>query len=165
MSDIFTKVKRSYVMARIRSTGNKATELRLIQVFRASGITGWRRGRSLSLGISGPRFQASGLKAVRSSGRVRPDFVFPKLKTAVFVDGCFWHGCPRHATWPKTRAVFWKKKFETNKARDLRVNRALRRRGWHVLRIREHELTNQHRSRLLKRLRSRGLVSRRPGDG
>lgn len=59
MPDIFSKKKRSDVMSRIRGAGNKGTELRLIQVFRANGITGWRRGRSLPLGTSGLRFQVS----------------------------------------------------------------------------------------------------------
>jgi len=71
---------------------------------------------------------------------VRPDFVFPKSRTAVFVDGCFWHGCPKHGTKPKGNASFWRKKFAVNKARDRRVNRALRRAGWQVLRVWEHEL-------------------------
>jgi len=83
---------------------------------------------------------------------VKPDFVFPKIKTAVFVDGCFWHGCPRHATWPRTRAAFWKAKIEGNRARDRRVNSALRKRGWIVLRIWEHELAKKNLPRLLKRL-------------
>lgn len=132
MSDIFTKRKRSDVMSRIRGSGNKGTELRLIQVFRANGIIGWRRGSKLP---------------------GKPDFVFPKLKTAVFVDGCFWHGCPRHATWPKTRADFWRKKIGTNRARDRRVNHRLCAKGWIVLRIWEHELRRQNEARLLRRLR------------
>lgn len=170
MVDFLSRRKRSELMSRVRSTGNKATELRLIQIFRTNGITGWRRGRSLSLGVSGLRFQASGLKAVRSSGRVRPDFVFAQLRVVVFVDGCFWHGCPRHATWPKTRAVFWKKKIQTNKARDLRVNRELRRLGWKVVRVWEHELRRKNEVRLLRRLAvvvgtKPGPVVRRLGGG
>ena len=133
MSDVFTKRKRSDVMSHIRGAGNKDTELRLIQVFRANGITGWRRGSKLP---------------------GKPDFVFSKLKVAVFVDGCFWHGCPRHATWPKTRAAFWRKKILGNKARDRSVNRALRERGWHVLRIWEHELRRREELKLIRRLSS-----------
>ncbi|HTL67519.1 MAG TPA: hypothetical protein VL200_07650 [Lacunisphaera sp.] len=67
-------------------------------------------------------------------------------------DGCFWHGCPRHATWPKTRATFWKNKIATNKARDRRVNRELRKRGWKVVRIWEHELKRRDEPKLLRRL-------------
>jgi DNA mismatch endonuclease, patch repair protein len=165
MPDIFTKRKRSDVMSRIRGTGNKATELRLIQIFRANGINGWRRGCALRIG-SGVSGLASGVvaqspknlkprpktRATRSTGRVKPDFVFQKLKVALFVDGCFWHGCPRHATWPKTRAAFWLAKITGNKARDRRVNSALRKRGWTVLRIWEHELARNNAPRLLKRL-------------
>jgi DNA mismatch endonuclease Vsr len=74
---------------------------------------------------------------------VRPDFVFLKSWTAVFVDGCFWHGCPRHATKPANNRAFWKKKLAGNKTRDRLVNRTLRRAGWKVVRIWEHELARQ----------------------
>ena len=150
-TDIFSPAERSYVMSRIRGAGNKGTELRLIQIFRANGIMGWRRGRALSLKGQGTRSKYQETKP-GSTGRVKPDFVFPKIKTAVFVDGCFWHGCPRHATWPRTRAAFWKAKIEGNRARDRRVNSALRKRGWIVLRIWEHELAKKNLPRLLKRL-------------
>lgn len=131
MPDIFTNRKRSEVMARIRSAGNKDTELRLIQIFRANGIMGWRRGSKLP---------------------GQPDFVFPMLKAAMFVDGCFWHGCPKHATWPKTRAAFWKNKIEANKARDRKVNRILRALEWKVVRIWEHDLRRRNEPRLVRRL-------------
>ena len=62
--------------------------------------------------------------------------------------------CPRHATWPKTRAAFWLAKITGNKARDLRVNRTLRERGWTVIRVWEHELRRKNEARLLKRLKS-----------
>ena len=122
MAGIFTKAKRSAVMALIRLRGNKATELRMIALFRAHGITGWRRN-------------------ARVFGK--PDFVFRGAKVAVFVDGCFWHGCPRHATQPKTRATFWAAKFSRNKARDREVTRTLRKAGWRVLRVRECALTRK----------------------
>ena len=83
---------------------------------------------------------------------MKPDFVFPKLRTAVFVDGCFWHGCPKHATWPKHRAAFWKAKIEGNRTRDRKVTRLLRRLGWHVLRVWQHELLRRDESKLLRRL-------------
>lgn len=70
----------------------------------------------------------------------------------IFIDGCFWHGCPRHVTWPKTRAAFWRDKIAGNRARDRRVNRRLRALGWRVLRIWEHELTRRHEARLVRRL-------------
>jgi DNA mismatch endonuclease (patch repair protein) len=119
-------------MRLVRSSGNKSTELRLIQIFRTSGIKGWRRG-----------FKLPG----------KPDFVFPRLKLAVFVDGCFWHGCPKHETRPKSRAVYWLAKISGNKARDRRVDYALRKRGWVVMRIWEHELSRKNETRLVSRLR------------
>lgn len=122
------------MMSRIRSAGNKGTELRLVQIFRTNSITGWRRGSKLP---------------------GKPDFVFPKQRLAVFVDGCFWHGCPKHATWPKTRAAFWKAKIEGNRSRDRRVNRALRQRGWVVVRVWEHALRRKDEARTV-----RGLVNR-----
>ena len=70
----------------------------------------------------------------------------------MFVFGCFWHGCPRHATWPKNRAAFWLAKITGNKARDRRINRALRGRGWTVLRIWEHELRRRDEPKLVRRL-------------
>jgi len=77
--------------------------------------------------------------------RVVPDFVFARQRVAVFVDGCFWHGCRWHGTRPQGNAAFWAKKLAGNKARDRRVNRVLRRRGWRVLRIWEHSLRDPKR--------------------
>lgn len=141
MTDLVSRAKRSEIMSRIRGAGNKDTELRLIEVFRAYRITSWRRGSKLE---------------------GKPDFVFPRSTgsglrrakpTAVFVDGCFWHGCPKHATWPKTRAAFWRKKIEGNKARDRRVNRILRAKGWKVVRVWQHELKKRDEPKLVRKLR------------
>jgi DNA mismatch endonuclease (patch repair protein) len=144
MSDVFTKAKRSAVMSRIRGKGNQDTELRLIQIFRANGITGWRR---------------------RSKLAGKPDFVFRTQHLAVFVDGCFWHGCPIHATWPKQNAKFWCEKIAKNKARDRLVSRTLRTGGWKVLRIWEHELTLKNEPRIIVRLRRAGLFESLHGHG
>src|SRR5438045_1371544 len=105
MPDVFTKAKRSAVMAAIRGSGNKDTELRMIALFRAHGIMGWRR--------NAPLFG-------------KPDFVFHHERVAVFVDGCFWHGCPRHATKPANNRAFWKTKLARNAERDREVTRTLR---------------------------------------
>ena len=118
-------------MALIRSRGNKATELRMIALFRAHGITGWRR-------------------AVRLFGK--PDFVFRRERVAVFVDGCFWHGCPRHATMPASNRAFWKAKFARNAARDRVVTRTLRKAGWRVLRVWECALAKKHSARTVARI-------------
>jgi DNA mismatch endonuclease, patch repair protein len=132
MADVFTKRKRSEVMSLIRSRGNRDTELRLAQVFRSHGMIGWRRGMKLA---------------------GKPDFVFPKLRLTVFVDGCFWHGCPKHGTKPKQNAIFWREKISRNQARDRLVTRTLRAKDWRVLRVWEHELTRKNEHRLLQRLR------------
>ena len=123
----------------------KATERKLIALMRAHGIGGWRRGASLRLKVERRK-----LKAVI---RTRPDFVFPRERLAVFVDGCFWHGCPIHATWPKNNAAFWEAKILGNRKRDRAVTRELKRRGWRVLRIWEHALARKHEARTVGRLR------------
>lgn len=158
MPDVFTKAKRSEVMSRIRSRGNKDTELALVKLLRQEGITGWRRHVSLPLEVPSSKLQVPSSMARRESrptGKVKPDFVFPKRRLAVFVDGCFWHGCPKHATKPRHNAAFWRKKFATNIARDRRVTRALRTAGWRVLRIWEHELARKNEARLLRKILSR----------
>jgi DNA mismatch endonuclease (patch repair protein) len=86
--------------------------------------------------------------------RVKVDFVFRQVRLALFVDGCFWHGCPRHATKPANNRAFWKKKLAGNKTCDRLVNRTLRRAGWRVIRIWECELTRKNEARLVKRLKS-----------
>jgi DNA mismatch endonuclease, patch repair protein len=71
--------------------------------------------------------------------RRRPDVAFIRAKVAVFVDGCFWHGCPQHGTWPKANAQWWRQKIEANRLRDKDTDVALRREGWTVLRFWAHE--------------------------
>lgn len=131
MADVFTKVKRSAGMSLIRSRGNCATELRLIALMCEHRISGWRRN-------------------TRVFGK--PDFVFPAAKLAVFVDGCFWDCCPQHATTPKNNSAFWAKKLASNKVRDRLVTRTLRKTGWRVLRIWEHDLRPKNQHNCLKRL-------------
>ncbi|MCK9608841.1 MAG: very short patch repair endonuclease [Methylomonas sp.] len=67
------------------------------------------------------------------------DVAFTKLKIAVYVDGCFWHGCPEHASWPKSYSEFWQQKIEANRARDVDTDAKLKEIGWTVIRIWEHE--------------------------
>ena len=140
-------------MSRIRSRGNRATELALVRVFRAEGITGWRRHWMLRVARGSTSPRPSPQSGEGEAFKVRPDFVFPKLRVAVFVDGCFWHGCPKHETKPRNNAAFWRKKFARNIARDRLVTRTLRREGWRVLRIWEHELARKNEARLLRRIR------------
>lgn len=82
---------------------------------------------------------ALGMRYVlRSKLPGRPDFVLPRHKVAVFVDGCFWHGCPKHYQAPATRADFWFKKIGDNRRRDLLVTAQLKAAGWKVVRVWEH---------------------------
>lgn len=67
------------------------------------------------------------------------DVVFPTAKVTIFVDGCFWHGCPSHATFPKSNQAYWLPKLAANKERDLRQSEKLRSAGWFVIRLWEHE--------------------------
>jgi DNA mismatch endonuclease (patch repair protein) len=71
--------------------------------------------------------------------RRRADLVFARARVVVFVDGCFWHGCPEHATWPKRNADFWREKIETNRLRDRDTDKRLDTAGWSVVRVWEHE--------------------------
>ena len=124
MADVFSREKRSLVMAAIKSKGNKETEMRLVEIFRLNGIKGWRRNQPL-LG--------------------KPDFTFRKQNVLVFVDGCFWHCCPKHSRLPKSNRVYWQKKLKRNQVRDRAITRAMQRRGWCVLRVWQHELRNERR--------------------
>lgn len=119
MADVFSKKKRSQVMAAIRGSGNKDTELKLASILRRYRITGWRRNQNMP---------------------GKPDFVFRNQRLAVFVDGCFWHGCRWHCRMPKSRRDFWEPKIARNKVRDQQVGRILRKKGWAVLRFWEHSL-------------------------
>jgi len=82
----------------------------------------------------------------------RPDFAFKKAQLAVFVDGCFWHCCPKCGNMPATNREFWRIKLGKNKVRDRLVSRTLRADGWKVLRIWEHELRAP--SRVVRKLKA-----------
>jgi DNA mismatch endonuclease (patch repair protein) len=85
----------------------------------------------------GLRFRVD--RAVLKDRRRRADIVFGPACVVVFVDGCFWHGCPEHATWPAANADYWREKIETNRARDRDTDRRLAASGWRVIRVWEHE--------------------------
>jgi DNA mismatch endonuclease (patch repair protein) len=127
----FHGLTRSQLMSRIRSRGNKKTEVVLVQFFRKHRITGWQRHYPL-IGT--------------------PDFIFRQHKVAIFVDGCFWHGCKRHFKMPSHRIEFWRLKIERNQLRDKKVGRLLRKAGWKVLRIWEHDLQKKNSSALLQKI-------------
>jgi DNA mismatch endonuclease (patch repair protein) len=81
-----------------------------------------------------------------------PDFVFPRERVALFVDGCFWHGCPRHTRIPKSRSEFWVPKLRRNRVRDRKVTRYLRARGWRVIRVWECALGKPRSAGIIKRI-------------
>jgi DNA mismatch endonuclease (patch repair protein) len=107
-------------MAAIRGKNNKSTEMRLRMYFVRSGIGGWHANYPLVKG--------------------KPDFYFEKSRLAVFVDGCYWHGCPRCGHIPKTRSAFWAAKIARNKYRDAYTTKHLRKQGIKVFRFWEHQL-------------------------
>ena len=111
---------RSRTMAAVKSTGNRSTERVLRARLVRGGLRGWR------------------LHAKDVAGC--PDFVFDATRLAVFVDGCFWHGCPSCHRPPSSNQEYWTKKVERNTTRDRRNTRLLRKDGWRVLRVWEHEL-------------------------
>jgi DNA mismatch endonuclease (patch repair protein) len=129
--DTLTKQQRSKLMAKVRGHGNKSTELRFMKLLRRWRVRGWRRNHRL-VGL--------------------PDFIFMQARVAVFVDGCFWHGCKQHSRMPNANRSYWLKKLTQNKSRDRVVNSALRQAGWRVLRIWEHELASKNETHLLKRI-------------
>jgi DNA mismatch endonuclease (patch repair protein) len=135
--------ERSKQMSLIRSKGNKTTEMALVQLLRCHRITGWRRHRRITT------TNDDGTKFV-----VRPDFVFSAFRLAVFVDGCFWHGCCEHCRIPKSNRVFWQTKIQANRSRDRLVNARLRKAGWKVLRIWEHGISHPRSTLVVSKLRT-----------
>lgn len=117
--DTVSRQKRSQIMGSIASKGNGSTELSFIKILRIAKVTGWRRNYSL---------------------HGRPDFVFTKQKIAVFIDGCFWHGCPKHCRMPLTNRNYWESKISRNTRRDKSVVKYLKGKGWRVIRFWEHDL-------------------------
>lgn len=107
-------------MRRIRSRGTSC-EADLLRALRALGARPTRRDSPAALALPG-----------------RPDVVFLRARVAVFVDGCFWHGCPAHCRVPAGNRPYWVRKIARNRARDRAATRALRARGWRVIRIWEH---------------------------
>lgn len=111
---------------------------------RASMVANRRRDTKPELAVR-RLVHASGLRyrvdyaPLPTNKRSRADLVFTRVKVAVFIDGCFWHGCPQHHTFPATHADYWRSKVQGNRARDARTDAALREAGWTVLRFWEHE--------------------------
>lgn len=127
-----TTKQRSKAMAAVKGSRNVSTEIAFVRFLKSEKIVGWRRGNKSILG--------------------KPDFVFPRKKVVVFVDGCFWHGCKKHGSIPKTNRIFWKKKIERNIDRDKKVRKLLRDSGWAVVRIWEHTLKSLRHKTVYKNL-------------
>ncbi|MDD5492270.1 MAG: very short patch repair endonuclease [bacterium] len=117
--DTFSTKDRSKIMSHVRSRGNKSTELKFIQLLKNSHLKGWRRDS---------RIQGA------------PDFIFKKDKVAVFIDGCFWHGCSKHLRLPSSNKSYWNRKIRSNMVRDKKVTAFLKKLDWTVFRFWEHEL-------------------------
>lgn len=116
---------RSKIMASVRSRGNRSTEQRMESLLRQLRLRGYRR-----------QWPVTG----------KPDFAWPKSKVALFIDGCWWHGCPRCKRCKKpskSNAAFWQAKVASNRRRDARVSRVLRAQGWTVLRVWECKVTTR----------------------
>lgn len=119
MADTFSKEQRSEIMRKVKSNRNKSTELKLVNFFKDNKIKGWRR-----------TFKLFG----------KPDFVFPKQRLAIFLDGCFWHGHNCRNTKPKDNQEYWEAKISRNKSRDENVTFELQNKNWNVIRIWECDL-------------------------
>jgi DNA mismatch endonuclease, patch repair protein len=114
-----------------------------------------RRLRS-ELHRQGLRFRVD--HPINASGlRVRPDVVFTARRVAVFVDGCFWHGCPQHGSFPKANADYWVPKLLRNAERDREIDARLHRAGWQVVRVWEHEDPTAAVERILDVIASAGV--------
>lgn len=131
MADVFDKQQRSQIMRKVKSSGNKSTEIRLISVFKENNISGWRRNYAV---------------------KGHPDFVFLKMKIAVFVDGCFWHGHDCRNTTPSDNKEYWDRKRQRNIQHDREVTAIFEARGWTVIRIWECELKKKNAEILMKKL-------------
>ena len=144
-ADAITPEARSKNMAAIRSRGNRTTELRLRMLLVRHGISGWH--------LHDPALPG------------KPDFTFAGQRLVVFVDGCFWHGCPQCYRVPASNVPYWVGKMEGNRRRDRKQTRQLRRAGWRVVRLWEHDLGSKGRPagkralRLLAELSARELCN------
>lgn len=131
MADIFTRKQRSYCMSRIRAKDTQP-EITFRKLISGIGIRGYR----LHYRLPG-----------------KPDIVFPKRKIAIFIDGCFWHKCPKCFPVLSTRKKYWVNKIQSNIDRDIRINKELKKAGWRVIRVWEHE-TVKDLSRCLKQIKA-----------
>ena len=119
--DRVTREVRSKIMSSVRTSGG-TTERKMEKLLRVRGISGYRK-----------QWPVAG----------KPDFAWPKSRVVLFVDGCFWHGCPRCDRPSKSNTRYWKAKIVSNRRRDARVARKLRKEGWSVLRVWECKISEE----------------------
>lgn len=119
MADVFPSEKRNEIIHKVKSNRNQSKVMRLIVFFKANGMKGWRRNYPLA---------------------GKPDFVFPKLKTVIFADRCFWYGHNFRNTRPEQNKKYWAKKRERTVRRDQEVTENLTRIGWNMVRIWECQI-------------------------
>jgi DNA mismatch endonuclease (patch repair protein) len=129
--DNVSREVRSAVMRAVRSRRNRSTEGKLRAALMRAGIRGWR--------MNPPQIAG------------QPDFAFQNCRVTIFVDGCFWHGCPQCYRRPSSNQGYWDAKVERNRARDRRITAQLKRQGWRVLRVWEHQLASPEA--VLRRIR------------
>ena len=121
--DFVTRETRSLYMAAVKSKGNISTEVKMIRLLRQYRLKGWRRHQRNIAGT--------------------PDFVWRDKKVALFVDGCFWHGCPHCYKLPKSNKAFWTKKVAYNRKHDRQIISSLKSLGWKVVRIWECKISRK----------------------
>ena len=135
MADVLTKKQRSFNMSRIRSRNTKP-EITIRKKLYQTGLRNYR----LHYKLPG-----------------KPDIVYPRGKIAIFVDGCFWHKCPKCFVKPSSNIKFWEKKIASNTSRDKRISQLLKAEGWGVIRFWEHDIKNNLNAcctRVQKRLKN-----------
>lgn len=132
MADIFSKKKRSEIMSKVRSKDSKIE----IEFRKALWNAGFRYRKN----------------STKYFGK--PDLVLKKYKTVIFIDSCFWHGCKKHGTIPKTRRQFWEEKINRNISRDKLVNRRLKSNGLKVIRVWEHSIKTGFLRELVNKISS-----------
>jgi DNA mismatch endonuclease (patch repair protein) len=127
--DKVSKKIRSEIMRAVKSNRNKSTEWLFRSALMRNKLRGWKVN---------PKIQ------------FKPDFAFTKKKIAIFIDGCFWHGCPKCIKKPVSNKRYWSEKIRRNRKRDKEANMILRKKGWKVIRIWEHDLVYNIDKHLIK---------------
>jgi len=117
--DKVSKSLRSKIMSQVRSSNNKSTEIKFKMAMVRAGLKHWR---------------------VQPKMLFSPDFIFEQERVAVFIDGCFWHGCPMCKKCPSSNTEYWTAKISRNKARDKKASAELKKDNWKVVRFWEHEI-------------------------